>query len=187
MITPFMLSSLVEVVGSLAVLVLSLKCVVGWDVLGGVLVSPGAVLGLVVHGVGSLVLGVVVVAKLVIELLWLVVDAVGGLIDVLMVGDHGVVLVVDGTGVGFVLELDVGLLLVVLLVVRVVVNGLLVVNGVLMVHMGVLVVVLVGVLVGELVDEFVVNGLLVVRVEVVVVAILVMGKSLMRGHVVMGD
>ena len=183
-----MLSSLVVVVSGLAGVVSIL--VMDRAVLGVVLVAP-RVLRLV-DGVGGLVLGVVVVTEFAVELLRFVVNAVGGLIDVLVVGDHGVVLVVDGTGVGLVLELDVRLLLVVLLVVGVVVDGLLVVHGVLMEHMGVLVVVLIGLLVGEFVMR-----LLVVRVVLAVVSILVVNglvdnlvaglvvsKSLVRGDVV---
>ena len=165
-----MLSSLVVVVRGIAGVVSIL--VMDRAVLGVVLVAP-RVLRLV-DGVGGLVLGVVVVTEFAVELLRFVVNAVGGLIDVLVVGDHGVVLVVDGTGVGLVLELDVRLLLVVLLVVGVVVDGLLVVHGVLMEHMGVLVVVVLAV-----VSILVVNGLV-----DNLVAGLVVSKSLVRGDVV---
>lgn len=163
-IAPFMLCSLVVVMGGLTVVV-------------GVLV---------VHGVRSLVLAIVVAAKLMIVI---AVDVL-----VLVVGNNGVVVVVDGAGVSLMLELDVGSLEVVLLVVGVVVHGLLVVHGVLVVHAGLLVVVVVVELMGELVSDFVAEWLLVVVVVTItvvsVVSELVKGiavESLMRGDIVVRD
>merc|ERR1719148_507692 len=63
---------------------------------------------------------------------------------VLVVGDNGVVLVVDGTGVSLVLELDVGLFLVVLLVVRVEVSGVIDNGSVLVNNVGIVVVFMMG-------------------------------------------
>ena len=100
-----------------------------------------AVLTLVVAGlvVSGIVLSVVRVGKL-----WGVV--VGTLVAHLVVdvvGHNGGVLVVDGTGMGLMLELNVGLLLVELLVVRVLVVGVLDVDGVLVDDAGLLMTVLV--------------------------------------------
>ena len=109
---------------------------------------------IIVIGVYSLV---VVVASLV-RVLWCVVVAlmmsgwvliaksvVGALVVhvfLIVVRDHGVILVVDGSSVSLVLKLDVRLLLVVLLVVRVEVCGHIVVDG-MVVHNAWLIVVLV--------------------------------------------
>merc|ERR1719491_1048382 len=114
------MSGLVRVVGFL-VMVLRL-------VMGGVLVAEGVVI---------LVVSVLVV-------LGLVVNVLVELMLVLVVRDHGVVLVVDGTGVSLVLKLDVGLFLVVLLVVRVEVSGVIDNGSVLVNDVGIIVVLVMG-------------------------------------------
>merc|ERR1719491_317943 len=63
---------------------------------------------------------------------------------VLVVRNHGVVFVVDGTGVSLVLELDVGLFLVVLLVMRVEVSGVIDNGSVLVNDVGIVVVLVMG-------------------------------------------
>jgi len=92
------------------------------------------------------VLWCVVVVALVVSGWVLIAKSVMGVLVVhvllVVVRDHGVILVSDGSGVSLVLKLDVRLLLVVLLVVRVEVCGHIVVDG-MVVHNAWLIVVLV--------------------------------------------
>ena len=141
-------------VGGLSVVVLGLVVAVLTLVVAGLVVS-GLVLAVV--RVGKL--GGVVVLTLVAHLV----------LDV--VGHNGGVLVVDGTGMGLVLELNVGLLLVEFLVVGVLVVRVLDVNGVLVDNTGLVVVVLVAgldvlnVVVGLLVVVFLMDVLVLTVVD----------------------
>jgi len=152
------MSGLVRVVGFL-VMVLRL-------VMDGVLVAEGVVI---------LVVSVLVV-------LGLVVNVLVELMLVLVVGDHGVVLVVDGTGVSLVLELDVGLLLVVLLVVRVEVSGVIDNGSVLVNDVGIVVVLVMGHALNEVMGLLMFVVLVLVMVVMVVIVMELM--SILVMHVV---
>ena len=182
--------------------------VVNWLVVGGLemsslvvnwLVVSGLILmlaSLVVDWAVSLVLGIVVVRDLWGVLVFVVLTSV--------VGHISFMLVVDGTFMGLSLELDVGLLLVVLLVVRVGNVGLLVMDGVVMDNVGLVVMGLVvaihfsldvvsGILMTVLVIDvlaLVVNGLSVVGISmgvfVLTMVIVVVMSSLMSGLVMDG-
>ena len=177
--------------------------VVNWLVVGSLVMSGLVVSGLilmlasfVVDWAVSLVLSIVVVRDLWGVLVFVVLMSV--------VGHVSLMFVVDGTFMGLSLELNVGLLLVVLLVVRVGNVGLLVVDGVVVHNAGLVVVGLVvaihfsfdvvsGILMTVLVIDvlaLVVNGLSMVGVTVGVfmftmVIVVVMG-SLMSGLVMDG-
>jgi len=129
----------------------------------------------------------------------LVVYLLKELMLVLVVGDHGMVLVVDGAGVSLVLKFYMGLLQVVFLMVRVVVSGLIDVDGVLVNDLGVVVVLVVGHTLNEVMGRFfmvvtvigvvvmvvimMVHGLVVVSVVslFLVVGLFVMGLNLVVG------
>ena len=155
-------SSLVVVVAGLDLVVLRL--VVSILVVHGVLMAERVVSSLVVS---VLVLGFVMHILVVLVLL--------------VVRDHSVVLVVDGTGVSFVFKFDVGLFLMVLLVVRVVVSWLCVVHGVLVNNVRVVVVLVVGHTLDEVVRLLVVIMFLVVMV---VMEVIVVVKALVMVSVV---
>jgi hypothetical protein len=214
----FSLSVIVAEVLMLGIVVTVAEVHVGHLVLGlvaelsvvAVVVMLGLVTELSVLVAEIAVLGLVTVLRVLVSeitVLWLVkgeltvdvtvvvaanfvVGLVVAVLVLVVVGDNGAVFVVDGTSVGLVLELDVGLLLVVLLVMRVVVNGLLDVNGVVMDNTGLVVVVLVVFLMGKLMGE------LVMILVVVVIVVVLMGELsgelvvrlvvLMRVHLVLG-
>ena len=185
-------------VGGLSVLVFT-SLVVNWLVVSGLdLVLASLVVNrLVVDGAVSLVLGVVVVGELRGVLVFVVLTSV--------VGHVSLMLVVDGTFMGLSLELNMGLLLVVLLIVGVGNVGLLVVDGVVVNNAGLVVVGLVvaihfsldvvsGILMTVLIIDvltFVVNGLSVVGITVgvcvfsVVIVVLVV-SGLVNGLVMSG-
>merc|ERR1719148_672612 len=100
----------------------------------------------------------------------------------LVVGDHGVVLVVDGTGVSLVLELDVGLLLVVLLVVRVEVSGVIDNGSVLVNDVGIVVVLVMGHALNEVMGLLMFVVLVLVMVVMMVIVMELM--SILVMHVV---
>jgi hypothetical protein len=180
-------------VGGLSVLVFT-SLVVNWLVVSGLNLVLAS---LVVDGAVSLVLGVVVVGELWGVLVFVVFTSV--------VGHVSLVFVVDGTFMGLSLELNMGLLLVVLLIVGVGNVGLLVVDGVVVNNAGLVVVGLVvaihfsldvvsGILMTVLVIDvltFVVNGLSVVGITVglcvfsVVIVVLVV-SGLVSGLVMSG-
>ena len=126
----------------------------------------------------SLVVNCVLVAEsrvggLIAVVSGLVVDVLDVLFVVSLMGDHSVIFVMDGTGVGFVLEFDMGLLLVVLLVVRVEVSGDFVMDGVLMDNLWLVVVLVVSQTLDEVVGLLVMVLVMTVLSVVVTVAIVV--------------
>jgi len=154
-------------VGGLSVLVLTSLVMNGLMVCGLVLVLASLVVNrLVVDGAVSLVLGVVVVGELRGVLVFVVLTSV--------VGHVSLMLVVDGTFMGLSLELNVGLLLVVLLIVRVGNVGLLVVDGVVVHNAGFVVV---GLVVAIHFSLDVVSGIFVTVLVIDVLALVVNGLS----------
>ena len=164
-------------VGGLSVLVLT-SLVVNWLVMGGLVMSSLVVDWLVVSGLilmlaslvvdwaVSLVLGIVVVRDLWGVLVFVVLMSV--------VGHVSFMLVVDGTFMGLSLELDVGLLLMVLLVVRVGNVGLLVVDGVVVHNVGLVVM---GLVVAIHFSLDVMSGILMTVLVIDVLALVVNGLS----------
>jgi len=115
---------------------------------------------------------------------WLVVNVLVLDVMVLVVGDHCVVFVVDGTSVGFVLKFHVGLLLVVLLVVRVEVGWHLVVDGVVMDDAWLIVVLVMGHALNEVVGLLVVVLVVTVFAVVVVMVVIMVVEALIVVSVV---